>query len=368
MEEEERERSWRRPWRRLLQVLLFLFVFNTFVLPALAGTRDALDLLGELDPVLLVSGAAIEIGSLACIAHLIRSLVPEESRPSFWTVQRIVLAARAASRVVPGGAAASGALSYRLMRRVGVPTTEAGFSVGAQSLESAAVLVLLLFVALVISIPIAGVSAGYLTATIVGLVVLAGIGAIVVAITRGEERAVDVARRLAERTRIIDPDSIEGALRTLAGQLAELASDRREMLRHLFWSAAYWLLDAAALWVFLAAFGHNTRPDGLLVAFALANIVATLPITPGGLGVMELTLAASLAGFDVPSRIALLGVAAWRLVNFWLPLPVGAGAYLSLHLGTPGQSPAEDLEGLTEQARQGADAVSPWRLRRRVRR
>ncbi|NNC93086.1 MAG: flippase-like domain-containing protein, partial [Acidimicrobiia bacterium] len=224
------------------------------------------------------------------------------------------------------------------------------------------VLILLLFIALLVSIPVAGVSAGYLTATIAGLIVLAAIGGLVVAITRGEERAVDVARRLALRTRIIDADVVEGALQTLASQLEELAADRREMLRHLFWSAAYWLLDAAALWVFLAAFGHNTRPDGLLVAFALANIVATLPITPGGLGVMELTLAASLSGFGVPSRIALLGVAAWRLVNFWLPLPVGAGAYLSLHLGTPGQTPSEDLEGLAEQARQGADEVGPWRL------
>ena len=318
-------------------------------------------MIGDLDPLLLLAGAGIEAASLWCIAHLIHTLLPANSRPGKWTVQRIVLAARAASRVVPGGAAASGALSYRLLRRVGVPTSEAGFSVGAQSLESAAVLVLLLFFALLVSIPVAGLSAGYLGATIVGLLLLVGIGALVASITRGEERAVEVARRVADRTRVFDADAIEGALRTLAGQIAELAGDRRELLRHAFWSAAYWLLDAAALWVFLAAFGHNTRPDGLLVAFALANIVATIPLTPGGLGVMELTLAASLRGFGVPARIALLGVAAWRLVNFWLPLPVGAASYLSLHIGSPGQTPAEDLEGLTEQARQGADEASPWR-------
>ncbi|MDH3755726.1 MAG: hypothetical protein OEU32_17820, partial [Acidimicrobiia bacterium] len=133
-----RDRKLGRPLRRLAQGLGFLFIANTFVLPQLAGTRDAISLIGDLDPVLLVVGVAAEGASLACVSHLIRTLVPIESRPSSWTVQRIVLAARAASRVVPGGAAAGGVLSYRLLRRVGVPTSEAGFSVGTQSLESAA--------------------------------------------------------------------------------------------------------------------------------------------------------------------------------------------------------------------------------------
>lgn len=366
MTEVTTERPVRRPLRRMLQVLAVLFVINTFVLPQLAGTRDALALIGDLNPFMLGLGALAEVASLGCIAHLIRSLLPAESRPPSWTVQRIVLAARAASRVVPGGAAASGALSYRLLRRVGVPTSEAGFSVGTQSLESAAVLIVLLFVALLASIPISGVSVAYLGATIGGLLVLLAIGGLVLAVTRGEERAVLVARRLAKATRILNANSIEGSLRVLAGQLSELGADRRELARHAFWSAAYWLLDATALWVFIAAYGHNTRVDGLLVAFALANIVATIPVTPGGLGVMELTLVATIAGFGVPYSTALIGVASWRLVNFWLPIPAGAAAYLSLHLGTPGQSPTDEIEGLADEARQSANAVTPWRRIRQV--
>ena len=337
--------------RRLVQVLAFLFVVNTFVLPQLAGTRDAISLIGDLNPILLALGTVAEVASLWCVAHLIRTLLPAESRPSPWTVQRIVLAARAASRVVPGGAAAGGVLSYRLLRRVGVPTSEAGFSVGAQSLESAAVLVGLLFIALLASIPVSGLSPGYLTAVITGVVLLALLGGLLLAITRGEDRAVEFVHRLADRVRVLDGDAIEGALRTLAAQITELTADRRELARHAFWSAAYWLLDATALAIFLAAYGHWTRPDGLVIAFALANIVATLPITPGGLGVMEVTLVASLVGFGVPSSIALLGVVSWRLVNFWLPIPAGAAAYLSLRLRRPDQGASDELDELTEEAR-----------------
>jgi putative heme transporter len=56
------------------------------------------------------------------------------------------------------------------------------------------------------------------------------------------------------------------------------------MLRRLvMWACAYWLLDAAALWVFLRAFGGNLSVDGLIVAFGLANVMAAIPITPGRL-------------------------------------------------------------------------------------
>ena len=184
-------------------------------------------------------------------------------------------------------------------------------------------------------------------------------------VTRGQEGVIDVARRLTTRVRFLDADSLEGSLRVLASQLSELASDRAELARHAAWSAAYWLLDATALWVFIAAYGHWTRLDGLIVAFALANIVATIPITPGGLGVMELTLAASLTGFGVPPATALLGVASWRIVNFWLPIPIGAASYLSLHLGSPNLTTEENLEGFTDEARRSAGETTPWRWRSR---
>src|SRR5208337_4989825 len=55
-----------------------------------------------------------------------------------------------------------------------------------------------------------------------------------------------------------------------------------------------------------------------------------LPITPGGLGVVDSVAPLLLVSFGVPASVATLGVLAWRLVNFWLPIPVGAIAYVSL--------------------------------------
>src|SRR6185312_5115750 len=96
---------------------------------------------------------------------------------------------------------------------------------------------------------------------------------------------------------------------------------------------ANWILDAGSLWVFLFAFGAHVSPIDVLVAYGLANILAVIPVTPSGLGVIELTLIAVLKGFGVPADVAAAGVLSWRLVNFWLPIPFGGVSYLSLRLG-----------------------------------
>ena len=64
-----------------------------------------------------------------------------------------------------------------------------------------------------------------------------------------------------------------------------------------------------------------------LVAYGLANVLAVLPISPGGLGVVEAVLIPTLIGFGVPAAEAAVGVVAYRLISFWLPIPVGAVAY-----------------------------------------
>ena len=109
-----------------------------------------------------------------------------------------------------------------------------------------------------------------------------------------------------------------------------MAADRALMRRAVLWAAANWLLDAASLFVFLAAFGHIENPDGVLVAYGLAYVLAAIPVTPGGLGIVEGVLVPSLVGFGATRAVAIVAVIGYRLVNFWLPIPVGAGAYLSL--------------------------------------
>ena len=59
-------------------------------------------------------------------------------------------------------------------------------------------------------------------------------------------------------------------------------------------------------------------------------MAGALPVTPGGLGVVDSIAPLLLVSFGVTRSVATLGVLGWRLVNFWLPIPAGAVAYATL--------------------------------------
>ena len=61
-----------------------------------------------------------------------------------------------------------------------------------------------------------------------------------------------------------------------------------------------WLLDASCLYVCLAAYGGpHLGPEVVLTAYGFANLLGLLPLTPGGLGLVE--------GSLIPLLIALGG-------------------------------------------------------------
>ncbi len=80
------------------------------------------------------------------------------------------------------------------------------------------------------------------------------------------------------------------------------------------------------------AFGYQPGFGPLAVAYAAANIASAIPLTPGGLGVVEVTLVAISVGFGSPRATAVLAVLGYRVANYWLPLIPGAVAYLRLRL------------------------------------
>ena len=331
-----RRRRWLpTPVRRIVKILLFVFVLEYLVLPQIAGTRKAIDVLGRVHLLYLVVGLALEAGAIIAYAMLTRAVLPRRAGPRAPTLVRIQMSTLAVSHVVPGGSAVGSSLGYRLLTSAGVDGPDAGFALATQALGSAVVLNALLWVALVVSIPLRGFDPLYGTAAIVGALLIGGFSLLILLLTRGEDRAARILAAGAARLPIIDDAAVSRLVHRLAARLRELGGDRALLLRATGWATANWLLDAASLWVFVAAYGHAVSPVGLIVAFGLANVVAAIPITPGGLGVVEAVLTSTLVGFGVPRATAVLGVLTYRLANFWLPIPLGGLAYVSLQV-SPG--------------------------------
>jgi hypothetical protein len=311
-------------------VLALFIVLDYLVLPQIAGTRRALHLVSTIRPWWAAIAVGLEILNLVSYSALTRSVLLDDRPPYSWLI-RTDVTALGVSHLVPGGVATASALRFRLLREGGTPPDDAVLGMAVEGVGSTLVLALIFWLALVASIPLFGVNPFYATVAVVGAVLIAGSLLVIVLRSRQPpatttDRSWRFIHRFPHRVR----PRVERVVQEASEQLRRLLADKAGLRASASWAAGSWLLDAASLWVFLAAYGHRVTPVGLLVGYGLANLLAIVPISPGGLGVIEGVLIPSLVGFGTPRAIAVLGVVSWRLFNFWAPIPAAGVCYLSL--------------------------------------
>jgi len=329
---------------------IFLLVFWLFILPIVPGFGDALSKLGEVEPMWLFLGIALEFAALLCYSMLTHVALGQDSdKVRIFTLFRIQLSTRSLGSLVPGGSAAGNALGFRLMTLAGANGRDAGFALATAGVGSAVVLNLILWVALIVSIPGRGVNAFYGTAAIFGVIVMLLAGGVVLGLVDHEGRAERVTRWFARKMRF-DQDKAGEVAVHLGERLRGLANEPGLLRKVLSWSLLNWFLDIAALFVFIRAFGGSVDIIGLVVSFCLANIFASIPITPGGLGIVEGIYIPSLVGFGLTTTTATVSVLSYRLVQFWLPMLVGGVCYVSLRFGRYALQQAGELKSLQRYA------------------
>jgi uncharacterized protein (TIRG00374 family) len=319
-----------KPLRRGAVVFAVLLVVEYLVVPELVGASKDLYLLGKVNAFWLVAGLVLEGLSLFCYGLLTQALLSPRGRPPLSRLFRIDLAAAGIAHVLPAGTLGSAAFGYRMFTAEGVEGGDAAVMMATKGLGSTVVLNVLLWLSLVISIPLAGFHPIYVTVAILGAVLLFVVAALAFGVTHESERAKRILFTVGDRIPGLTGQRLESAIHNAGTSLSALGRDRRTLLWSVTWASLNWLLDAASLWCFVAAFGRTANPVELFAAYGIANVAGALPITPGGLGITDSIAPLLLISFGVTRSVATLGVLGWRLVNFWLPIPVGAAAYVSL--------------------------------------
>jgi len=261
-----------------------------------------------------------------------------------WALDRIVLHTKAwfpvitsqltsaaAGRVLPGGGATSMALVVSMLRRAGISTPDAATAWGTSTLLQTATTLALPVLALPAIIGGAPVNHSLATAATLGavlFVLLLAAGA--VALTTDEPirllgRALQwlLNATIRRHDRVTDlPDQLLSArdsVRTTLGNnwAAAIAA-----------AAGSTLFDYLALLAALRAVGAEPRPSLVLLAYTAGQVLALIPITPGGLGFVEGGLIGMLKLAGVPVGDALAATLVYRTASYWLPLPAGGIAYL----------------------------------------
>jgi uncharacterized protein (TIRG00374 family) len=339
-----------RPIRFGVRMALFALVV-WFAIGLLPKFVQAASELRNVSPVLLAVGFALEIIALYFYSLLTRAALGEAGASlSGMRMFRIQLSTRALTNVVPGGNAAGSALGYRLLTLSGIKGPDAGFALATAGIGSAVVLNLVFWLGLIVSIPRRGVNPVYGTAALTGIIVIGIAAFLVIGIMEGQGRAEQFIRWIARKLRM-NEDRLAGALHQIAERLEELISDRALLKRVVIFALLNWLFDAAALWVFLRAFGGSLDIDALIVAFGFANLLAAVPITPGGLGYVDIAYVGLFISFGLTENVATLGVAAYRFAQFFFPIFLGAVSYASLRVGPWKIEKRDRLANLRDLAR-----------------
>ena len=93
-----------------------------------------------------------------------------------------------------------------------------------------------------------------------------------------------------------------------------------------------WLADLGCLTLAFLAVGAGVPWRALLLAYGAGQLAALLPVTPGGLGVVEGSLTVALVAFGGVEASSVAAVLVYRLINFWLVFPVGWGTWAGFGL------------------------------------
>ena len=331
-------RSGSRPGRKILRTagsLALVGAIFAFAVPHFASYRSVWASMEAMTwaGVLLVAAAAAAsmIATWIMICQVLPSIRLREAAV-------VNLGSNAVANTLPAGGALAMGVSWAMLSSWGIGTAEYVLYTLVSGIWNVFARLGLPVLALVILATASRPGAGLIAAAAAGLALLTALAAGLGLLMRSEsfavragrvlQRALMTACRAARRPRSFD---IPGALLGFRDRAGALIAARG------------WRITAATaasnltLWLVLLA---CLRGIGLsqaqvpwqtsLAAFAFVRLLTVLPITPGGLGITELGLIATLAGAGHHDGVQVTAaVLLYRAVTYLPPIPLGVIACLT---------------------------------------
>jgi putative heme transporter len=328
----------RRPRRALLRsalgVALAVGVF-ALVLPRIASYGSVAHRLGEISTpwiAALVGAAALDILT-AALPWM--ALLPQLS---FVGALGFTQASTALTLVLPGGAPLGMAISFGFLRRLGVGRGQSAFAVAVTGIWSQAMIFVYPLVGALLVFATGNLSPS--TAAIAAVSAAAGalIAVLAVLALRSTpfarwlgDTAARIAGWLARRLRREPPEWSGEALVRFREERIVLLRRRWPVLTlaTLGNQLTAYLVFELSLRAVGVSLAELTVSESFL-AWAIGRVISSLPLTPGGIGVVELGMIGTLVGFGAPHAHVVAAVLLYRALIIVPTLIVGMAGLLVL--------------------------------------
>ena len=321
-----------RGWRRAVRpaVLLVLGGVSLYLLlPSLLATFGSWRSLSHLDWPFAILMLACEVASWVCLWEVDRVALHTRG---WFPVAAAQLTGTAVSRILPGGGPAATATAAAMLHRAGIAEPDETVSAfGAAAVLQMATTFALPLLSLPAILGGAAINHSLKTAAYLGIAVFVALVVAGVA-TFASDAPLNVAGRAIQWLL----NATVRRRRPVTGLPQRLLRDRDSIRAAIGarWKTVVWaaagntVFDYFALLAALRAVGADPHPSLVLLAYTAAELLALVPLTPGGLGFVEAGLVGTLTLAGVPSGDALAATLLYRIVAYWLPLPAGGVAYL----------------------------------------
>ncbi|MEN6480170.1 MAG: YbhN family protein [Anaerolineales bacterium] len=318
-------RAWKSVVRRAITLVLFGLGVH-LLLPQILALEQSVHVVRQMAWWAIGLAVVAQVLSYVAIAFVFQALVHSAKCHLPLTSALGVTLAGNAFGLVAGGIVATSAAQYRWLRERGADQADAAVAGGLVIQLNNLIVALLSLVGILHLL-----ARGELTAVEViclGLIALA-IAATVVLFVYGRRHATALAHGLARIVgpihhllhRPFDPLALEATLRKVLS-----VWDRRKengWTKPLVGAVLAVVLDMATLFAVFLAAGYPIHLTTLVSGYGLSLLLGKMVFLPGGVGVVEASMAALYSGLGVPNDVLVIVVLAYRLISFWMPNILG---------------------------------------------
>lgn len=164
-----------------------------------------------------------------------------------------------------------------------------------------------------------------------------------------------IGRYFKKDTEIISMQRVERVLEDLHSDYKALSRDMKLIKWLLVWALVINMAELLTIYTVYIAFGSFINPGALIIAYAVANFAGLIAVLPGGVGVYEGLMTATLASAGVNKGLALSATVVYRIFTMSFFLPIGYYFYhqaikKSSRLRRASEQPSEDHAGTITHA------------------